>query len=207
MRRSVGIIAVAAVLILSGTAVHAQQAPGPGPLPGQFEDDPGFEGSQGREPAPSEAKREAVRKKVEAVRMWRMTEELNLDEKTSTQLASFLSSIEEKRRGLIRAHMNSMKDLRAALDAGKPDEGRLKATIDKIEKNQRSMVDLRQKEIDGIKGMLSTEQQARYLVFQQDFRREIRGMIEGARANRPGQGKRGEGARAGGGQTRGAPPQ
>ncbi|HUJ19515.1 MAG TPA: Spy/CpxP family protein refolding chaperone [Nitrospirota bacterium] len=193
MRRSVGIIAVAAILIVSGTTVHAQQAPGRGPLPGQFEDDPGFEGPQGREPAPSEAKREAVRKKVEAVRMWRMTEELKLDEKTSTQLASFLSSIEGKRRGLIRAHMNGMKELRAALDAGKPDEGRLKGTIDKIEKNQRAMVDLRQKEIDGIKGMLSTEQQARYLVFQQDFRREIRGMIEGARA--------------GGGQTRGAPRQ
>ncbi len=137
---------------------------------------------------------------MEAVRVWRLIEELKLDEKTSTQLSSFLSSLEEKRRSLMKANVAAMKDLRTAVKSGKPDERKLQPLLDKIEKIQNDLIGLRQKEVSGIKGMLTVEQQARYLVFQQEFRREVRGMIAGARAgqgqgmrNGPGQGRPGSG--------------
>jgi Spy/CpxP family protein refolding chaperone len=160
-------------------------------------------GSQGRGGPPSDEKREQVRRKVEAVKMWRLTEELKLDEKTSSRLASFLSSIEEKRRGLIRSTMETTRELRAILSSAKPDQGRLKVALDKIEKNQQELVELRGKEMTGLKGMLSVEQQARYVIFQQEFRREIRGMISGARGNGPGQDSPGMGPGPGG-QMRGS---
>ncbi len=188
MNSSFRVITMTAALIMTGAAAHAQQGPAPVMAAAQYEDDMGFDNPPDRRAPPSEAKREEVRKKVEAVRMWRLTEELKLDEKTGTQLASFLSSIEEKRRGLMKTQNAAMKALRSSLGAEKPDERKLKAELDKIEKNQNDLVELRQKEINGIKGMLTTEQQARYIIFQQEFRREVRGMIAGARGAGPGNG-------------------
>ncbi len=184
----------AVVLVLIALSVSAE--PAVGPILGFADEDLGLPG--GGSPA-SEAKREQVRKKVEAVRMWRMTEELKLDEKKSTQLASFLSSIEEKRRGLLKNTLESTRDLRALLKVDKPDEGRLKSSLDRIEKSQRELIDLREKEMNGIKNMLTPEQQARYIIFQQDFRREMRGIIAGARGGGQGQG-RGQGAAPGPGR-------
>jgi Spy/CpxP family protein refolding chaperone len=162
---------IAAALIMAGATAHAQQ--GPGQMGGL-----------------DAKKQEEVRKKVETVRIWRLTEELKLDEKTSARLASLLSAMDEKRRGLMRERMETMKDLRVLLKAGTPNEKKLKADLDKLEKDRREMMELDGKETSGVKEILSIEQQARYVVFQQEFRREMRGMIaEAARGG--GQGMRG----------------
>ncbi len=151
---------IAAVLIITGSAVFAQQGPG------------------------SEAdarKREEVRKKVEAVRIWRLTEALKLDEKTSARLSSFLSVLDEQRRGLVRERMETLRDLRPLLKPERPDEKKLKIALDKLDKNRLAMADLEEKENAGVKDILTVEQRARYVIFQHEFRREIRGMIAGAR--------------------------
>ncbi len=178
---------MAAALIVAGATVHAQQ--GPGQTGGQYRNEPGFDDAQGRG-EPDAGKREEVRKKIETVRMWRLTEELKLDEKTGAKLASFLSAMDEKRRGLMHERMETMRDLRAVLKTGKPDEKKLKSHLDKLEKVRRDMVELEGKETGGVKDILSVEQQARYVIFQQEFRRELRGMIAGARGpgNRTGAG-------------------
>ena len=188
--------ALCAGLVLVGMTVSAE--PAPGPMIAAAEEDMAVDSGPGRGGPPSDEKREQIRKKVEAIRMWRLTEELRLDEKTSTQLASFLSSIEEKRRGLIKTTMETTRDLKTVLSSAKPDQGRLKAALDKIEKNQRELIELRGKEMTGLKSMLSVEQQARYVIFQQEFRREMRGMISGARGNGPGEGSPGMGPGPGG---------
>lgn len=187
--RGVRLAVMAAVLILAGATVHAQQ--GPGQTGGQYRNEPGYDNAQGRG-GPDAKKREEVRKKVETVRMWRLTEELKLDEKTSARLASFLSALDEKRRGLMHERMETMGDLRALLKTEKPDEKKLKTDLGKLEKTRREMMELEAKEISGVKDILSVEQQARYVIFQQEFRRELRGMIAGARGG--GQGMRGPGS-------------
>ncbi len=174
---TVRMVIIAAALIFAGSAVHAQQGPGPS---GARADNPQNQG------AADTKKREAVRKKVEAVRMWRLTEELKLDEKTSARLASFLSALDEKRRNLMRTRMETLRNLRATLKAEHPDEKKMKSDLDKLETNRRDMMELEEKEISGIKDILTVEQQARYVVFQQEFRREMRGMIAGAREGGPG---------------------
>ncbi len=186
---------VLAALIAAGTSAFAQQGPPPG-APGGDEWN-----RDGSSAGPDAQKREEIRKKIDTVRMWRLTEALKLDEKTGTKLASFLSTIEEKRRLLMSEHMQAMKDLRTALAAVNPDAKTLKNHLDKLEKNRKEMVELQRKEMNGVRDILTVEQQARYVVFQQDFRREMRGMSSGARGN--GQGKRGFGKRSGGPGPRG----
>ncbi len=150
---------------------------------------------------PSDEKREEIRKKIEAVRIWRLTEELKLDQAMSARLSSLLSSIEQNRRDIQREQMEAMRSLRQTLRSMKPDEAVLKQLLEKLERNHRSMQELRDREISSLKEILSPEQQARFLLFQQEFMREMRGMIDNVRG-----GGQGRGLGQGGGRMRGGNP-
>ncbi len=159
-------IAVAAVFAATS---FAQQAPPDEPM------------RPGRGNAPSEEKREAVRKKIETVRIWKLTEALKLDPNAAAKLSAFLSSSDARRRDITRAQMADMKELRLSLKSAKPSEAKLRATLERLEKNHHEMQELRDREWKGLKEMLTVEQQARYLIFQLEFQREMRDMIADAR--------------------------
>ncbi len=163
------VLTAVVLMFAATTASFAQQAP------------PDDSTAYGRGSAPSEEKREAIRRKIEAVRIWKLTEALKLDTATSAKLASFLGSMDQQRAGIFRDRMMTMRELRHSLKTSKPDEKSLKASLDKLEKNRRAMQELREKEMSGLKDILTTEQQARYVIFQQDFQREMREMIASAR--------------------------
>ncbi len=194
------ILAVMIALTMTALPAFAQRRM-QGPPPddrqreaGEFAPEPGQGGP------PSEERREEIRKKIEAVRIWRLTEELKLDATTSAKLSSLLSSLDQKRRDIQREQMEAMRELRFSLKAAKPDESKIKPLLEKLEKNHRAMQELRDREIKGMKEFLTIEQQARFLLFQQEFQREMRGMIAGARgggAGRGGMGPGGPGRRGG----------
>jgi Spy/CpxP family protein refolding chaperone len=135
---------------------------------------------------PSEERREEVRKKIEAVRIWRLTEELKLDTTSSAKLSSLLSSLDQRRRDAVREQMEAMRDLRFLLKTAKPDEAKIKPLLENLEKSHHEIQAVREQEMKVIKNILTIEQQARFLLFQQDFQREMREMISGARGKGPG---------------------
>jgi Spy/CpxP family protein refolding chaperone len=149
----------------------------------------GFASEQGPG-GPSDERRDEIRRKIEAIRIWRLTEELRLDSNTSAQLAALLSSLEQKRRDIQREQMETIRSIRQMLRSQKPDEAKLKQLLNKLENNHRAVQELRYAELKGVKEFLSVEQQARFLLFQQEFQREIQGMIANARG---GQGMRRQG--------------
>ncbi len=195
--RRIFMLLTAAAIIGSAVPASAQQAPS-----GRYDDMPGFDNQPGHGGRLSEEKREEIRKKIEAVRIWKLTEALKLDENTAAKLSAFLSSVDQQRRDIMREQMETMRELRQTLRSGKPEEPKLKAAIDKLEKNHHAMAEIRNREISGLKNILTTEQQARFLIFQQEFRRDIQRMISGARGNGPGRG----GMRAGQGHGPGPGP-
>ena len=196
------ILVVVSLLTASATLSFAQQAAGPAVSVGQHgdartTDNPAL---HGQDKALSETKRKELRKKVAAVRIWKLTEALQLDADTSAKLSAILSSMDQKRLDIQREQRESFRALQQSLDSPKPDESKIKNYLEKLEKNHHAMEELRNKEVNGLKKVLTTEQQARYLLFQQEFRSEMRGMIEGARSNRQDKGERG--ARGGPGMRR-----
>jgi Spy/CpxP family protein refolding chaperone len=200
--KTIRITILAIALLLPGIAARAQQGPHGGAMGGQYGDDTGFS-DQDRGPA-FEAKREEIRKRVDAVRIYRMTEELKLDEKTSGQVSSILSSFDQKRRDLQKDQMSSMRSLREVMRTEKPDEAKIKPLLTKLEGNHRQMENLWDSELKSLKDLLSTEQQARFILFQQDFQHNMRRMLSGARG---GSGSSGTGQGRPGGRTDpGAPP-
>jgi Spy/CpxP family protein refolding chaperone len=162
----------------------------------------------GGEP-PSAAKREEVRKKIETVRIWKLTEALKLDPDTSARVSAFINPLDQQRQEIAREQFMTMRELRLLLQSAKPDEAKVKASLDKLEKNRLAMQETRNREYTGLKNILTTEQQARFIIFQQDFRREMRHMISGAKGNGPGRGGMGPGGGRGmrGGQMQGGPGQ
>ena len=184
------ILAMVAVMVLScATLASARQ----GPSADRHDDTTGIDNPQTPGEEPSEERQEEVRKKIETVRIWRLTEALKLDAPTSSKLSALLSSLDQQRWDIMRERMTAMRELRRMLGSSKPDESKIKAVLDRLEKNQHAMQALRNKETGGVKEILTIEQQARFLLFQQEFRREMQGMISNARKDGPRSGPRGEG--------------
>ncbi|MEK6692139.1 MAG: hypothetical protein AABY44_01780 [Nitrospirota bacterium] len=130
----------------------------------------------------SKEQMEKVRKRIETLRMWRLTEALNLDEKTSTQVFPLVGKYDKKRAEIEQSLRGSMKELRKSLKEKR--EGNLKSILDKIEENHKALQRIKEEEWAELKNVLTVEQQARFVIFQQEFEREIRKVIAEAREKR-----------------------
>ncbi len=177
------------LIALPATAQNRMPAPGP----------------QGDRP--TEEQRDELRRKMEAIRIARLTEELNLDEKTAAKFFSTLASLDQKRRTLLKENQEVLREMRGLMNQPQPDDVKLKAAINKIEKNQHEILALRSKEFSAVRENLTVAQQARYLLFHQEFQREMRGVVEGIREGAPRRGAPGMPPGQGRGPMRGAPPE
>ncbi len=139
---------------------------------------PDFDRPPGREQA------ENVRKRIETMKMWRLTKALDLDEKTSARLFPLLNKNDRRRFEAEKTLREAMQELRTALRE-KRDE-RLKSLLDRLEQAHVGLMKVNEEERAELKKVLTVEQQAKYIVFQQDFDMEMRKMIEGVRERRSG---------------------
>jgi len=184
--KGIRMLVIISLLAASATISFAQQAPGPAGSGGQHGDVTKMDSAATaeRDQALAEKKQKELRKKVDAVRIWKLTEELKLDADTSAKLSAILSSDSRKRMDIQREQREYLRTLRQSLKSPKPDESKIKGALEKLEKNHLALQELRGQEMNDLKKILTVEQQARYLLFQQEFRNEMRGMIDGARGAR-----------------------
>lgn len=122
---------------------------------------------------------EKIRERVESLRIWKLTKALDLDEKTSSKLFPLLNKYDRRRAEIEHALRSDMKDLRDSLQERR--EGRLKSILDKLEHNHRALQTLNDEERTELKSILTVEQQAKFILFQQEFSRDLRRIIAEAR--------------------------
>jgi hypothetical protein len=170
------LIVAALFCLVAPDAFGQQRSPGD-----RSADMTGYENPSGMDKRLSPEKQEQIRKRVETVRIWRLTETLKLDSETSAQLASFLSSYDRQRGNLLRERHETLQALRSAIKSSKPEETRLQPLIEKIVTNRNANQELIEQEWKSLQGILTIEQQARFIIFQQDFRRDIQRIIVNAR--------------------------
>jgi Skp family chaperone for outer membrane proteins len=106
------------------------------------------------EDEPSSAKREQIRKRIETLRMWKLTE-------------------------LQHTIRQDMRELRRSLQSDK--DADYQGMLDRLEKNHRGMQQIKDDEMKELKTILTAKQQAQYLLFHMKFKREIRRMIDDSR--------------------------
>lgn len=134
------------------------------------------------EKAPTKEQKEKVRQRIETLRMWKLTKDLDLDEKTSGQLFPLLNRYDKRRAEMENAMQENMNALRESLREKR--EGQLRGILDRLEQNHKGMQSLRDSEWDEMKKILTIEQQAKYVIFLQEFDREMRRIIREARGRR-----------------------
>ena len=119
-----------------------------------------------------------TREKLEALRVWRLTEELNLSEDQSAQFFPKLKQLRQVKDDFRAQRGVLMDELTAELAKKPPATARLKAALDSlqtIEDNRRAIEARVKHEIGQI---LTIEQQARMTVFQANFERQTRRVIK-----------------------------
>lgn len=176
---SMGIVTVAVLVIVGFGLPCFSQPPREGRSGG-----PDRFLARGDESPPYREKREKIRKRIELIRMWRLTEELDLTEETGAKLFPILRTYDEKRIALQKERRNIMDQLRKALeDEATPDEA-IEATMERLDNNASAVSDSLRQQREELKGVLSPRQQAKFILFQRDFHREIRKIIAEARERR-----------------------
>jgi len=130
-------------------------------------------------------RRERVMKRIEMMRMWKMTEDLNLTEREGSVLFPFLRGLEEERRGLDKERGRAMRELRATMRGENPDYVVINELLERIERARAELRRLDDREFEKVRDLLNPEQVARYIIFKQDFDRDIRDVIFRARRRDP----------------------
>jgi len=177
---SVGFTIMAVLFILGFVLPCFSQPPGEGGPRGS--DSPVFRNDE--TPQPGEKKREKIRKRIELIRMWKLTEELDLAEETGAKLFPILHKYDEKRVTLQKERQKIMRQLRKVLEDAATSDEAIEAAMDNLEKNALAASDLIRQQREELKGVLSPRQQARFILFQMEFHREIRKIIAEARERR-----------------------
>jgi Spy/CpxP family protein refolding chaperone len=126
------------------------------------------------------------RRLIETIRIWKMTEALNLDEHQAAKLFPKLAQLEASRREFHR-RQRALRDELAELLKQRPlrDE-EIRARLDQLD---RTEIDFRGQEVairGGLRSILSPEQQARLALFEDRFETEMRRTIQDLRQRRRG---------------------
>lgn len=124
--------------------------------------------------------RKEIRDLIDSLRIVKMTEALNLSEEQAIKVFTKMSQIEKEKRNLQKRMRESVQGLRGLIDSG-AGEGEIKKSVGNI-KNLRASIKGQDEALSKhLEGVLSVEQQAKCILFMEEFPKHIRKMIEHTR--------------------------
>jgi hypothetical protein len=172
MGRSSFRLLTTALLALAATLGAPVSADGPKGLA------PGPLGPESIPPEKKEKLREEVMDQMRAMRMWKLTEELKLDEATAAKVFPLLAKFDDKVRELGKARREAMRLLAEETQKAKPDNARIKTLIDELVAARGKRGALEDERFRALRQVLSSVQQAKLLLLlprlEDEFRRRIR---------------------------------
>jgi Spy/CpxP family protein refolding chaperone len=129
-----------------------------------------------------ENKREKVRQQIRALRAWRLTEALDLDEKTAAALFPVINQYDDRFETLTAAGARIHRELRRAVADG--DDARTEELVDELVEHQRALWKLQEDRFRDVRKVLTPEQAARILILLPEIDRAIHAEIRKAMRSR-----------------------
>lgn len=126
------------------------------------------------------------RRLIETVKIWKMTEALNLDEGQAAKLFPKLAQLEASRREFYRRQRTLRNELAELLRQHPPQDEEIKARLDQLDRAEADFRGREQAIKGGLRSILSPEQQARFALFEDRFDTEMRRTIQDLRQRRRG---------------------
>lgn len=124
---------------------------------------------------PSKEQIEKIRKRVETLKLWKLTKALDLDETTAAKLFPLINKYDKKRFAIEQRMRKDMKKLRKTVDTANPDK--LAELIRRIEENHRELQAINYEQLEELRGILPVRKVAKFIIFKQDFDREMKKII------------------------------
>ena len=122
--------------------------------------------------------REDIERKIEVAWTWRLTDAVGLTPEQAEKVFPLLRSFRDERRELTKEKEDITLELAAYLDTGEAQEARLEDALGELTRIHGELHALEVDQIRQLRDMLSTEQIARFVVFQEEFKRTIREIVE-----------------------------
>jgi hypothetical protein len=130
--------------------------------------------------------RNEVMAQMRTMRMWKLTEELKLDQATAAKVFPVLAQYDEKGKAISKERWELARDVQDQVDGGKLDEAKLRRLIDQLQANQVKRNALDEERFKALKSALTPLQQAKLLLLlpriEDDFRHRIREAIRAQKA-------------------------
>ncbi|HEX7321238.1 MAG TPA: hypothetical protein VF399_12890 [bacterium] len=121
---------------------------------------------------------------IEKVRMYRLTQELDLTTEQAVKFFPKLNEIRKAEQKFFEERLEIIKELKELLKNNAADK-ELIVVIDRLKNSQDEKQQAQAEVMDEMRDILSPQQQARFLIFQEEFEREIREVIKAVREHRP----------------------
>ncbi|MEK7286369.1 MAG: hypothetical protein AAB035_03615 [Nitrospirota bacterium] len=121
--------------------------------------------------------------RIQKIRMEQMQKALQIDKDVMNKIAPKLNEIDEKKRVIGKERLVLLRKLKQ-VSKEKASEAQLKEALAQIEENQSALTRLKDANQAIIKEHLTAKQQAEYLLFQRQFKEELRHLIQKERQNR-----------------------
>ena len=141
---------------------------------------------------PSAEEREVIEKKIQTMRVYALTDALDLDEETAIRLFPYLKETDGPIRKLHRTQKKNRRALKKAVQDGGLDDAAVDALLTAISDTEQALIRARVEQMDGLRDILSPEQRAKFFVAQEKFDRELRRKLREARRDRKMERRRGE---------------
>lgn len=126
------------------------------------------------------------RRLIETIKIWKMTEALNLDEHQAAKLFPKLAQLEASRREFYRRQRLLRGELAELLKQRPLRDEEIKARLDQLDRTETDFRGHEQAIKGGLRSILSPEQQARLALFEDRFETEMRNVIQDLRQHRRG---------------------
>jgi Spy/CpxP family protein refolding chaperone len=123
--------------------------------------------------------------RVHMIKMIKLTEALKMDRDQAGRFFAVENQYEDTKRKARRELHEDIHKLRTLVRESNPSERDLRDTVNRIKNRKKDLDELTNKQTDEELNLLRPDQQARYILFTIDFRREMENLIREVREGRP----------------------
>jgi len=139
------------------------------------------------------AERDKVKERIKLIKMWKLTEILDLDAERAAGIFPVIQRFDAQKEAIHDQHGKNIKTLKGALEADTPDDGTLTTLIDGMVEERNKLVRIQTEEIEALRELLSAQELGKLILFQDEFRKEIHKIVRESRRGGRRDGRRGFG--------------
>ena len=125
--------------------------------------------------------KEKTKERLQMIKMWRLTEVLKLDQDSAARFFALDNHFEETKNRIRKDMHEDVQRLRSIMRDSYPPERELRELVTRLKNRKKDLDEVSQRQINDEMNLLRLDQQAQYILFQIDFRREMEDILRGAR--------------------------